>query len=142
MEQMMECADRPLPEETNTIEPLEIMFSVCKVSDYSGIDIDRPFVFTGRTDQERSLVCPTDMVPDNTTDREDGWRGFRIGAEMDFSLIGILARITKILAANEIGIFAVSTYNTDYVLVKEKDFRKALSALKSAGCRMLPDQGF
>ena len=129
--------NRTVPDENNTIEPLSVVFSVCKVSDYSGIDIDRPFVFTGRTDQEKSLVCPTDLVPDNTTDRDDGWRGFRIGAEMDFSLIGILARITKVLASNEVGIFAVSTYNTDYVLVKEKDFRKALGALKSSGYRIL-----
>lgn len=129
--------NRTVPDENNTIEPLSIVFSVCKVSDYSGIDIDRPFVFTGRTDQEKSLVCPTNLVPDNTTDRDDGWRGFRIGAEMDFSLIGILARITKVLASNEVGIFAVSTYNTDYVLVKEKDFRKALGALKSSGYRIL-----
>ena len=110
--------NRTVPDETNTIEPLSVVFS-------------------GRTDQEKSLVCPTDLVPDNTTDRDDGWRGFRIGAEMDFSLIGILARITKVLASNEVGIFAVSTYNTDYVLVKEKDFRKALGALKSSGYRIL-----
>ena len=129
--------NRTVPDETNTIEPLSDVFSVCKVSDYSGVDIDRPFVFTGRTDQEKSLVCPTDLVPDNTTDRDDGWRGFRIGAEIDFSLIGILARISKVLASNEVGIFAISTYNTDYVLVKEKDFRKALGALKSAGYRIL-----
>ena len=70
--------NRTVPDENNTIEPLSVVFSVCKVSDYSGIDIDRPFVFTGRTDQEKSLVCPTDLVPDNTTDRDDGWRGFRI----------------------------------------------------------------
>ena len=81
---------------------------------------------------------PTDFVDTmGRDDRDDGWRGFRIGAEMDFSLIGILARITKVLASNEVGIFAVSTYNTDYVLVKEKDFRKALGALKSSGYRIL-----
>ena len=50
-----------------------------------------------------------------------------------FSMIGILARISKILAANEIGIFAISTYNTDYVLTKEENFRKALDVLKGAG---------
>lgn len=116
-----------------TLNPLTIPFSVCKVMDYSGIDIDQPFVFTGRTDEEKSLVCPTDRVPENTVARDDGWRAFRICGELDFSLIGILARISKILAENAIGIFAISTYNTDYILTKEKNFEKALQALADAG---------
>ena len=118
---------------TITIEPLNISFSVCKVADYSGIDIDQPFVFTGRTDQEKSLVCPTELVPDHTVAREDDWMGFRICGELDFSLIGILSKISAILAANEIGIFAVSTYNTDYILTRKENFEKSLKALKEAG---------
>ena len=116
-----------------TLEPLEIPFSVCKVTDYNGIDIDQPFVFSGRTDQEKSLVCPTAIVPDNTLARDDDWRAFRICGELDFSLIGILAKISKILAENAIGIFAISTYNTDYILTKEKNFDKALQVLTDAG---------
>ena len=116
-----------------TLEPLEIPFSVCKVTDYTGIDIDQPFVFSGRTDQEKSLVCPTAIVPDNTLARDDGWRAFRICGELDFSLIGILAKISKILAENAIGIFAISTYNTDYILTKEKNFDKALQVLADTG---------
>ena len=116
-----------------TLEPLEIPFSVCKVTDYNGIDIDQPFVFSGRTDQEKSLVCPTDLVPDHTLARDDEWRAFRICGELDFSLIGILAKISTILAENEIGIFAISTYNTDYILTKEKNFDKALQVLADAG---------
>lgn len=112
------------------IEPLEIAFSVCKVEDYSGIDIGQPFVFTGTTDQEKSLVCPTELVPANTTHRDDGWRAFRIVGELDFSLIGILAGISQILAQNKIGIFAVSTYNTDYILTKEENFDRAVALLK------------
>ena len=115
------------------MEPLEIPFSVCKVTDYTGIDMDQPFVFSGRTDQEKSLVCPTAIVPDNTLARDDGWRAFRICGELDFSLIGILAKISKILAENAIGIFAISTYNTDYILTKEKNFDKALQVLADTG---------
>ena len=62
--------------------------------------------------------------------RDDGWRGFRVCGTLDFSLIGILAWIAETLAANEISIFAISTYNTDYVLVKEENFDKALEVLK------------
>ena len=115
------------------LEPLEIPFSVCKVTDYSRTDVEQPFVFTGRTDEERSLVCPTKSVPDNTTHREDGWRAFRIIGELDFSLTGILAGITHVLADSGIGLFAVSTYNTDYVLSKEDNFDSALAALEQAG---------
>lgn len=120
-------------EEANTIEPLDAVFSVCKVPDYSGIDIDQPFVFTGRTDEEKSLVCPVELVPDNATARDDGWRAFRISVQMDFALIGILARISKILADHGIGIFAVSTFDTDYILTKEENFGKALAALAQEG---------
>ena len=119
-----------------TLEPLNIPFSVCKVADYSGIEIDQPFVFTGRTDEEKSLVCPTDQVPDITLARDDHWKVFRICGELDFSLIGILAKISKILAENSIGIFAISTYNTDYILTKEKNFEKALKVLADAGYEM------
>ena len=115
------------------LEPLEIPFSVCKVTDYSGMDPEQPFVFTGRTDEERSLVCPTQNVPVNTTHREDGWRAFRISGELDFSLIGILAGITRVLADRGIGVFAVSTYNTDYILTKEADFDSAIGALEQSG---------
>ena len=116
-----------------SLEPLEAPFSVCKVTDYNGINLDHPFVFIGCTDVEKSLVCPTKLVPPNTIAREDGWRAFRICGELNFSLIGILAGITKILADRKIGVFAISTYNTDYVLTKEEAFGKAIMALKDAG---------
>ena len=116
-----------------SLELLDIAFSVCKVPDYSEVNLDQPFVFTGRTDEEKSLVCPTDKVPENTIAREDGWRAFRIIGVLDFSLIGILAAISQILADEKIGIFAISTYNTDYVLTKDTDFEKAVQALKKAG---------
>ena len=108
-------------------------FSVCKVKDYSQVDIESPFVFTGSTDEEKSLVCPTTLVPQNTVERDDGWKALRINGILDFSLIGILARISNILAKNGIGIFAVSTFNTDYFFVKKRDFEKAIKALEDAG---------
>mgnify|MGYP002623263378 CR=1 FL=1 len=56
---------------------------------------------------------------------------------LDFSLIGILSRISGILAAQKIGIFAVSTYRTDYILVKGEDYSRALSALAGAGYEII-----
>lgn len=118
------------------LEPLDVRLSVCKVEDYSGIDLSRPFCFTGTTDEEYSLVCPTETVPANTTERDDGWRAFRIVGILDFSLIGILAKISEILASEEIGIFAVSTYNTDYILTKEDRFDRALETLRASGYKI------
>ena len=108
-------------------------FSVCKVKDYSEINLNQEYVFTGSTDEERSLVCPVSLVPQNTIEREDGWRSFRIEGVLDFSLIGILSKISSLLAANKIGIFAISTFNTDYILTKKENFDKAIDVLKAEG---------
>ena len=113
------------------VKPQE--FSVCKVSDYSQVNISEPFVFTGSTDEEKSLVCPIPLVPQNTIEREDGWRAFRIEGILDFSLIGILSKITSLLSDNGIGIFAISTFNTDYILTKTENLEQAISVLQSAG---------
>lgn len=110
-------------------EPL----TVCQVSDLTEADLTVPFTFLSRTDEELSLVCPTEHVPAHTINREDNWRAFRIEGVLDFSLIGILSRIAACLAAEEIGIFAVSTYNTDYILVKEENLDRALTALHLNG---------
>lgn len=107
--------------------------TVCKVAKYTEIDLNSPYVFTGRTYQEASLVCPADIVPSQTLERSDDWLAFRIQDILDFSLIGILAPIATILADNGIGIFAVSTYNTDYALTKADDFPAALDALDKSG---------
>lgn len=108
-------------------------FSVCQVEDYSGVNLESEYCFIGKTDEEKSLVCVTGEVPSNTIRREDGWKAFRIQGVLDFSLIGILANITTILADNGISVFALSTYNTDYVLVKKENYQKGLRILASAG---------
>ena len=111
--------------------------TVCKVQNVTDIDLSRDFYFVGRTDEEISLVCKTEDTPDNTLERDDGWRAFRIQGVLDFSLIGILSKLSGILADNDIGIFAVSTYNTDYILVKEFNYAKALSVLSDSGYKIV-----
>lgn len=59
-------------------------FTVCKVKDYSGVNLDAEFCFLGKTDEERSVVCLTENVPENTTERDDGWNLFRIQGVLDF----------------------------------------------------------
>ena len=107
--------------------------TVCKVMDIADIDINKDFFFIGKTDEEISLVCKTEDMPKTMIESDNGWRGFRIQGVLDFSLIGILAKLSDILAENNIGIFAVSTYNTDYILVKKENFKRALVALADAG---------
>lgn len=111
--------------------------SVCKVIDYREIDLNDEFVFIGKTDDELSLVCCTEKVPQNIKERDDGWKMMRIQGVLDFSLIGILSKISTILADHKIGIFAVSTYNTDYILVHEADYEQALKALEKAGYQIV-----
>lgn len=107
--------------------------TVCKPADSAAIDLSRPFYFVGRTEEELSLVCRTEDTPAHTLEREDGWRGFYLEGTLDFSLTGVLSKLSGILAEEGIGIFAVSTYNTDYILVKAENFERALAALAAAG---------
>ncbi|MEA5082888.1 hypothetical protein SDC9_179490 [bioreactor metagenome] len=114
-----------------TLKVLEQRFAVCKVADLSQMNFDSEILFIGKTDEEISVVCEEKFVPQNAEVCENGWRGFRIEGILDFSLTGILSKISAVLAEEEIGIFAVSTYNTDYILVKEENFKKATKALEN-----------
>ena len=115
------------------LKKLEYDLSVCKVEAITDINMEADFFFIGKTDEEISLVCKTEDTPKNTTERDDGWRGFRIQGVLDFSLIGILSKLSGILSENHIGIFAVSTFNTDYILVKAENFERALKVLSAEG---------
>ena len=119
------------------IKALPYDLTVCKVSSFSDINTGAEFFFTGKTDEEISLVCVTADAPAVTEERDDGWKAFRIEGVLDFSLTGILSRISGILADSRIGIFAVSTYNTDYILVKKENFGRALEVLGNNGYTIL-----
>lgn len=112
-------------------------FCVCKVTDYSQVNLDAEYCFIGKTDEENSLVCIEGDVPGNAVECDGGWRAFRVQGILDFSLIGILSRLSALLAENGIGIFAVSTYNTDYILTKKENYEKALSVLANADYRIV-----
>lgn len=115
------------------IKKLDFDFSVCKVKDYSAVNLEEEYCFTGTTDEEKSLVCITENVPARVLEREDGWKAFRIQGVLDFSLVGILARISSLLAEHKIPVFAISTFNTDYILTKKENFEKALDILRENG---------
>ena len=119
------------------LKKLEYDLTICKVSDVEDIDLHTDIFFIGKTDEEVSLVCKTEDTPACSVERDDGWKGFRIQGVLDLSLIGILSRISGILADNKIGIFAVSTFNTDYILVKAENFEKAMNALSEKGYKVV-----
>lgn len=119
------------------LKKLNYDLTVCKTASVSDIDLNHDFFFIEKTDEEISLVCLTEDTPLHTTERDDGWKGFRIQGILDFSMIGILSKLSAILAENKIGIFAVSTYNTDYILVKSENFEKALSVLSDSGYKIV-----
>ena len=115
------------------LQKLNTELTVCKVTSVDDVDLSGEFVFVGKTDEEISIVCETRNVPTRAVEREDGWRCFRIQGVLDFSLVGVLAKIADVLASEGIGIFVVSTFNTDYILMKEESFERALDALMAAG---------
>lgn len=119
-----------------TVEALPYLLTICKMEHIENIDPSTDFFFIAKTDNEVSLVCETEKTPFSTAARDDGWKAFRVKGLLDLSLSGILAKMTGILADNGIGTFAVSTFDTDYILVKEENFDKALNALGEGGYKI------
>lgn len=115
------------------IKTLEKTFAICKVKELNGTEFRGNNVFVAKTAEEISVVCEEENIPQHATDKSSGWRGFVIVGTLDFSLVGILAGITSLLAENLIPVFAVSTFDTDYFFVKSENFDKAVTALKNAG---------
>ena len=116
---------------------IEGEFAVAKLADGVLPDLTKEFMFFAKTDEENSLVCRVCDLPEKTLEKEQGWRAFCIEGVLDFSLIGILSKISGCLAENGIGLFAVSTFNTDYILVKEENFERALSLLAREGFEVI-----
>jgi putative acetyltransferase len=113
-------------------------FAVCKLATESLIP---PWATTGdlfsvtRTADELSVVCPQEVVPEGVA-CERGWRCLRVAGSMPFTLVGVLAALTTPVAKAGVGVFAFSTFDTDYLLVKAADMPKAVAALRAAGHRV------
>ena len=91
-----------------------------------------PFFAITRTSEELSIVCEERLVPEGTR-LEGGWRALKVEGPLDFSLTGILARLAAVLAQAEVSIFAISTFDTDYILVRQERLSAAADALRNAG---------
>ena len=115
------------------LQLIDPVFCVCKVADFSQVDWTAEFIFIAKTDDECSLVCPDTVIPPNQTAIEPDWRAIKIVGTLDFSLVGIIAKLSAILAAHQISLFVVSTFNTDYVLVKQTKLAQTLEVLEAEG---------
>ncbi len=118
-----------------TIMVLEGTFAVCRL----GADEHVPawasageFYSITRTQKELSVVCAEEWVPEGVK-CERGWRCMRVAETIEFSVLGVLASLAVPLAEAGVSIFAVSTFDTDYLLVKAEDLARSVEALRSAG---------
>ena len=87
------------------------------------------------TPTEISLVCEESLVPVDV-DAERGWKCLVVDGILDFSLVGIIARVTSVLAEQKISVFVLSTYDTDYILIKNEQFNNAINTLEQAGYQL------
>lgn len=114
-----------------TMKLLKEKYGVCRLGKTQLIPEwaqNSDFFSITRTSDELSIVCIEESIPNNVKCEKD-WRILKIEGPLDFSLIGILASVSKILAQKGISIFAISTYDTDYILVKNKDIDNAIQSL-------------
>jgi len=88
-----------------------------------------------KTQHELSIVCPEDNVPEGI-EAECGWRILEVEGPLDFSVTGVLNALTKPLAESGISVFVLSTHLTDYLLIREKDLKSAIIALRAQGHRI------
>ena len=115
---------------------LPTRMTMCQLPDCGGLDLAVPMTFLANTGKEISLACPSDAVPANAAKSDPGWIAFTIEEQLDFSLVGILAGISAALAGAGISIIALSTFDTDYVLIREDQSDAAKNALAQAGYRI------
>jgi hypothetical protein len=114
---------------------LEERLAVCRLEPAARIPkwaLDGKFFCVVRTPDELSVVCSESVVPQATI-AERGWLALRLEGPFPFSLSGVLVSFARPLAGARIGIFAISTFDTDYVLIKSDDRNAALAALETAG---------
>jgi hypothetical protein len=114
---------------------LDERIAVCQLSPDASLPawaIQSLFFSITRTHDELSVVCPEGAVPESVK-AVQGWRCFRVVGSMAFSVTGVLASLTTPLAEAKVGIFAISTFDTDYLLVKEQDLDRAIDVLRAFG---------
>lgn len=113
------------------IKVLKDRYAICRLESEDMVPLwvdTKNFISITRTEDELSIVCIDKNIP-NEIKSEKGWRVLKVEGPLDFSLIGILSKISCILAKEKISIFVVSTFDTDYILVKEESLENSIKVL-------------
>lgn len=121
------------------LKQLNQSFSICKVTDFKGVDLSKNFVFVSNTNQECSVICPTDIAPVECIEIEHGWSCFCIAEDAAFSKYGMIAFLADIVAKQKTGILVVATYDTDYILIKNEKWQEVKEALQENGCNFIDE---
>lgn len=114
------------------LQLLKDEFAVCQLTELREAPDRSDFWSLTVTKDEYSLVCKVSELPVDAAAVEAGWRAMKIVGILDFSMVGVIAAIAQLLCEAEVSIFVVSTYNTDYVLVKERSLQEAIKTLRAA----------
>lgn len=124
-------------QKTFIISVLQDNFAVCRLSAFDPLPdwvLKDPLSSITRTPEEYSVVCPHESIPEKDKfSCESEWKCLKIHGPLDFSEVGIISNLTSILAAAEISVFVLSTYETDYILVKKMNIDKAAQVLTESG---------
>jgi hypothetical protein len=130
-----------MPDEPLSLQLLPGNLAVCRLEPDGPVPdwaTQGPFYSVTRTADEFSVVCTESAVPEDVK-AERGWRILQVGGSLDFALTGVLARLTAPLAEAGVSIFALSTFDTDYLLVRDRDVPAAVAALRAAGHSIVTD---
>lgn len=122
-----------------TLSVLEPLFAVCKIKGSQLLPewaTKGEFWTISKTSDEVSIVCDQNFIPPEVT-AEKNWRAIKVLGPLDFSLTGILSSIANPLAENKISIFAISTFDTDYILIKQSELNNAVNILSKSGFKIL-----
>ena len=115
------------------LEKIECDFSICQISNVEQADLSQKYVFVSKTTDEISLVCETCYVTADIVSCEHGWKALKISGVLDFTMTGVIAKISDLLAKSDICIFVISTYNTDYIFMKADNYDNGIRALEQSG---------
>ncbi len=122
-----------------TMKLLSGKYGVCSLGAFEAIPAwadNGEFYSITKTSDELSIVCSESNIPNNIKSERD-WRILKVEGPLDFSLIGIISSISSVLAKQKISVFVISTYDTDYILIKEKYLRKSIDSLQDEGYNIL-----
>ena len=110
-------------------------FAICQLAASEGLPSwasDSSFVVQARDARESTVVCQQRLVPPHITAARN-WKCFQVDGVLDFSLVGIISSLTSALAVNNISVYVVSTFSSDYLLIREADLENAIQAWQNAG---------